>query len=68
MAQCKTQCATYRMKCRNPPIVFTCIRSPRAKSTSTRIRSHFLTEKPTGRVENRRPVATIKTGRIRMRL
>jgi len=29
------------MKCRNPPIVFTRIRSPRAKSTSTRIRSHF---------------------------
>jgi len=36
------QCATCRMKCRNPPIVFTRIRSPRAKSTSTRIRSHFL--------------------------
>jgi len=32
---------TCRMKCRNPPIVFTRIRSPRAKSTSTRIRSHF---------------------------
>jgi len=30
------------MQCRNPPIVFTRIRSPRAKSMSTRIRSHFL--------------------------
>jgi len=29
------------MKCRNPPIVFVRIRSPRAKSTSTHIRSHF---------------------------
>ena len=34
------QCATCRMKCRNPPIVFTRICSPQAKSTSTRIRSH----------------------------
>jgi len=40
-AQWKTQCATCRMKCINLPIVFTRIRSPRAKSTSTRIRSHF---------------------------
>jgi len=30
------------MKCRNLPIVFTRIRSSRAKSTSTRIHSHFL--------------------------
>jgi len=29
------------MKCRNLAIVFTRIRSARAKSTSTRIRSHF---------------------------
>jgi len=29
------------MKCRNPPIVFIRIRSPRAKSTCTRIRSHL---------------------------
>jgi len=36
------QCATCRMKCRNPRIVFTRIRSPRTKSTSTRICSHFL--------------------------
>ena len=34
------------MKCRNSHIVFTRIRSPRAKSTSTPILSHFLTDFP----------------------
>jgi len=34
-------CATCRMKFTNLPIVFTRICSPQAKSTSTRIRSHF---------------------------
>jgi len=43
-AQWKTQCSTCRIKCKNPPIVFTRIRSPRVKSTSTRIRSHFLND------------------------
>jgi len=36
------QCAICRMKCRNPPIVFTHFQSSRAKSMSTHIRSHFL--------------------------
>jgi len=38
------------MKCRNPPIVFTRIRSPSAKSTSTRIRSHFPSRKHSGKI------------------
>jgi len=42
MAPWKTQCATCRMKCWNPSVVFICISSPRAKSTSTHIRSHLL--------------------------